>query len=392
MNNKIFLYLHFIFLNIISFGWICAIPIMVEHLNSTLGNNSYFFQFVLISTIIGLVFNLFFGRLLDKKDSRIVLFIGLTFNLLFWILLSLFENYYLILLAFVFEGISFSALLISRAPYFYDLISKIKNKEYYEKIEANSKIGMIALTIFLFLLSGYLYSINENIPFIINSIFVLFTFFMVLSYINIDLKVKKEITEIKPSLLNDLKTIFYNNKQLFYLTFSEGFFAALTPYLFFFLNVHLISNGADVLFISYLASIMYFFRIIGAFLIKKFNNVKLLMISFIILITLMILISKFNIVYIISGLFLLSSIFKEYIEIYLITEVTKQSPENLKGTVRSFSEIISNIGIIFLMIFTTFFVDLFSSNFLMLFYSGLFTLCFYFLYKYKHYYKLNSTF
>ena len=381
--------IHFVFLNIISFGWICAIPIMVDHLNSTLGGDSYFFQFVLISTVVGLLFNIFFGRLLDKKNSRFVLSIGLLFNAIFWLIMVFADNYLLILGAFIMEGISFSALLISRAPYFYDLINKIKGEGFYEKLEARSKMGMIMLTIFLFLTSGFLYSIQSSVPFLINFLLVLATGLMVFLYSGIDVNCVKEDIPNK-GVISDSLGIYRNNKKLFYLALSEGFFAALTPYLFFYLNVHLIASGADILLITYLASAMYFFRMLGAYLVQKKYNDKFLILSMVFLVAIMFLISGMNHVYFICAVFLLSSIFKEYIEIYLVTEVTKQSPENLKGTVRSFSEIISNTGIIILMLCTTMLVDFFSSNYLILLYSFLFLFCLIIMNKYRLNGKLKS--
>lgn len=375
-KGKPIAFLHFLLINLISFGWICAIPIMVDHLNSVFDSNTYFFKFVLLSTVVGLLTNIFFGRLVDKTSSRFVLSIGLVLNLAFWLVLASSESVYAITAAFILEGASFSALLIARAPYFHELISKLKGEDAYDKLEADAKIGMLIVMFGFFIGSGHLYEIHSSIPFAINALLVLISVFLVGRYAGIKLNEEKAEHELKSNILKDIAHIYKDRNPLFWLVTTEGFFAALTPYLFFVVNLHLLSNGADVIFISYLIAAVYAFRLIGAYMVRNKSSHTSLAISLAVFSILTFSIALSTSAWITSVLFLLGSIFKEYIEIYLIADVTKRSPAHLKGTIRSYSEIISNTGIIAIMLVMSVFADKMASGFWMGLYGILFAASF----------------
>jgi MFS family permease len=157
-------FIHFLLINLISFGWICAIPIMVEHMNDIFGGTAHFFKFILFSTVVGLLTNVFFGRLVDKTSSRFVLGIGLLLNLVFWLILATTENFFALGAAFAIEGVAFSALMIARAPYFHELISKLKDEKAYDSLESDAKIGMLVSMFLCLIGSGYLYRIFPRKP------------------------------------------------------------------------------------------------------------------------------------------------------------------------------------------------------------------------------------
>lgn len=363
---------HFLLINIISFGWVFALPIMVEHIGTLFEGNSFFFKLVLISTITGLCTSVFFGRLLDRTSSRAVLVIGLILNLAFWLVMPFINNFLLMCLAFIVEGAAFSALMIARAPYFYEMITELKSEGDYGRLESDTKMGMLSVLFLCLLGSGYLYETNPALPFLLNALVVSVALFMMVRYAAIKLRPSLSEAPAKNNIARDLKHIYKQKRPLFWLATTEGVFGALAPYLFVIVNVHLLDSGASVVFVSYLIATVYLFRILGAYLVRNRVNPAVMAFVLAAYAALVASMSLSSVAVITGVLFLVSSVLREYIEIYLVADVTRKSPEHLKGTVRSYSEIVSNAAIIVVMLVMSFYVDSMASGFWVLVYGLLF--------------------
>lgn len=350
-------FFHIVSITAISYGWLSAIPIVVPYLNELLGSHSYFFYFVLLSTFAGLISNIFFGRLLDKFNSRIVISIGITLNIAFWITLIYAKTTIGISIAFIFEGLSYAAIAVSVYPYSYDIICSVKDKKSYPEIQAKIRSYMLVFMVILLILSGFLYSLFYAIPYIFN-IFICFASLIGI-YLSSSISIKPEKIQInKNNFIQDFKKII-KSKELFYLILIDAIYFALSGYLFFIIQSHLVFLNTSVFFLSILTASVYISRAIGSSISKGNKNHILAGFLFFLVGFLLITIGFSSNPYYVFVIFLLTSLIKEFIGLYISIHLMEKSPKKLKGTVKSLSETINN-SFIFLYIFSMGYI---SSNY-----------------------------
>jgi MFS family permease len=367
---------HLVLIALAAYGWVFAIPLMVPYMEHILGSGEYFYKLILISTVVGLSFNLYFGKLVDKISSRYVLGCGLILNSLAWIGFSVSHSLSGVILSFVLEGLSFSAIMVSRSPYYHDLVCSIKTESYYIQLEAKVKKIVILLMVCALFSSGYLYEIYKPLPFLCNAIVSALSFILIFKNRRIKLKDKKQEEASDLKIRMQLKELRETNPKLLWFVATEGLYLALIAYLFFAYQIHLTELSASIVLMSIVISIALFAQIIGAFLIEKKVNHKIagsFLIALSIATVIAGLITSVNVIFII---FILISILQEYLQIYMNTYIVKNSPYRMRGTIKSFSEIICNVAILISMIVIVKIQPIFHGSGLVILYGLLFAVCF----------------
>ena len=381
MTNKMIWkdnFFHLIIVCLAIYGWVFAIPIMYPYIEQELSSNNYFFYLVVLSITVALFFNKYFGNLTDKISSRSILSIGLILNVICWIFLAIGNNIYIITIGFILEGISFSAIAVSRSTYSHDLVCSIKDETYYVKLEAKIRKIVTFLMILVIIVTPYLYEVNSKLPFICNIILGILAVIAVHKNRHINFIEKKKVILKKKTnkILFNIKKINKVRPSLIWLILTEGAMIAICAYVFFAFQIHLLDNNATIMFISQCVILVYINKMLGAYLIEKKVSLKITG-SFIFILSIITIISGYVEDHIILMLIMgIHSLLREYSAIYLETSIVKQSPYEMRGRVKSLSEILGNTFLIASMTLAIFIEQWFAGSGLLIFFGILFIFCF----------------
>jgi MFS family permease len=370
-DNSLF---HFIFINLISFGWIASTPIMMDYIISISGSASFFYKLMMISTVVCLFSNFIFGKLLEKIGSRSLILIGTLFNILFWILLSISNSENQLIIAFLIEGLSFSALLLSRAPYIYDFCKSKKLHENYSKIESEAKFLMLLSMIILMSFSGFIYEFNNKIPFIINTFIAITSLILICIYRSVFIPPYIKEDDNK-NIFMKVKELYRKERNIFYLATSEGLYSGITAYILFVVFYHVTILGANVIYLSILTMSLYIFRLAGVLLVKKELSEKYIILLYSLFVMFLYLIGVSSDIYIIFAIYLFTAYIREFLETHLITKVTSTTPSYFMSAVRTYSESLANISLLIVMFYLSYYLDSISSSGWIYIFSAWFALC-----------------
>lgn len=83
-----------------------------------------------------------------------------------------------------------------------------------------------------------------------------------------------------------------------------------------------------------------------------------------------------NNIYLVFILFFIGSIIREYLSVYILTNLMEESPNHLKGTVKGLSEIFNNLFILVSIFSINYLFSLYTPNISVIFYSILFFMVF----------------
>jgi MFS family permease len=368
----------FIIINLITFGWMCAIPIMLEHVEKIALQPSFFYTLMTISAVVSIFINFACGKAFEVFGSRGLILIGIVLNILFWFLLTISSTKEMLIVSFIVEGLSFSALLIARAPYCFDFLKSKGFENDYAKIESESKFLMLFLMVCLLSFSGYLYEINPMIPFIINTLMALACFILVYWYRDVCIPNHNSVQEGNQGIFMKLKELYQKERSLFYLATSEGLYSGITSYVIFIVFYHVTFLGADVVYLSTLTMCLYVFRMLGTLLAKNNISERYIMSLYLSFIISLAFIGLSKEIYIVFAVYLFTAYVREFIEIHLIIKVTKTTPDYFMSAVRSYSETLANTSLLGIMIFLSYYLEMFMSATWMYLFAIWFMFCLYF--------------
>lgn len=350
------------------------IPILLIHINNIFLDQTFFYKLILVSIISGIFFNIFTGKLVDISNF-IALKIGIITNIIFYLLL-LSNNNIIYYIAFIFEGISFSFLVIRRPSYQYQYLKENYKNLTFKLYESNIKMYSFILLILINIISPILFNQYYLIPFILNIILLL----IILIFLPKLKKLNKEKKRKEKNLLF-LKNIFKNDKykyklkNLKYLLFSEALFSALIVYYIFIVQNHLSFNSMKLEYIGILFSLTFIMRFLGNYILK-FINININKIFYLIILIFLgtFLIGYLNNIYFISIIFLFINIITSMIETLLISLTLEKSDRNFHGRIRSISEIINNIFLLIIFSLIIFLPQIFKYTDYVIY---LFAICFF---------------
>lgn len=217
---------------------------------------------------------------LGRKFSRVL---GILSYFIYIGIMIFSPNFYLILIGFIFCGLSFTFESGSGEALVYDSLKLDGVEDRFMKVNGNKEvIYQFASSISLFL-AGWIISINYNLSWYLTAIFYLLALVVILLMKETPLIEKIKKISFRKMLYNQYvvstKTIF-GNRRLLYLIIIGAMFAAPITSLFLFLPEHFTSLGFTKWEIGLLLGVHAMFAAFGGYfahrLEKKYKERKIL--------------------------------------------------------------------------------------------------------------------
>ena len=260
-NNRISLeikYYLYILLTNLRFTRIINVLFIVQFLGLSLVQFTLFQSIFLFSQFISEVPSGLLGDILSKKK---VVFIGLILLAFSPILtISSVFVYYCLILAFIFEGMGNAFLSGADDALFFEALRNEGKEEKYGKVRGRLQlISSLTLGVATFL-GGGLYSVNKLLPYVLQSIAIISSGFIIFSIFEIRKVNKDSVNYSENKILKDILAIFYkmtkSPKILFMFLFTTiivsviNVIFALLPNYFSAIGFSATTNGSLFMFYS----------------------------------------------------------------------------------------------------------------------------------------------
>lgn len=265
-NNRISLeikYYLYILLTNLRFTRIINVLFIVQFLGLSLVQFTLFQSIFLFSQFISEVPSGLLGDILSKKKVVFIGLILLAFSPILTISsLFVYKNviYYCLILAFIFEGMGNAFLSGADDALFFEALRNEGKEEKYGKVRGRLQlISSLTLGVATFL-GGGLYSVNKLLPYVLQSITIISSGFIIFSIFEIRKVNKDSVNYSENKILKDILAIFYkmtkSPKILFMFLFTTiivsviNVIFALLPNYFSAIGFSAATNGSLFMFYS----------------------------------------------------------------------------------------------------------------------------------------------
>jgi len=249
------------FLTFANFGYVLAIPVMVDYVNNhaTGGSESYFY-IITITNALSIILAPFIGAYSDFYSRRAMLVTSMFCKILAWLLFLIFPGFE----AFT---IGFALLLVgvdmcNTSACLFETMTAAGNQRDYrkeeQKIYAYPQYAlMIGLPV-----SGFLYAANPAWPFILNIVIAAIGIIAACYYTEAP---RKKTNHTNPlALLKDALLFLKNTSRLRWLTLYKGIILAMMSIMIFVFQARFLEIGGSVTTFSIIITAVYLIRGISA--------------------------------------------------------------------------------------------------------------------------------
>lgn len=330
-------------LDIATFGYCFAIPVMVLYITDLFGQAEYYFYLAVVQSFVVFSCGTLFGKVADKCGRKPALVAGLGFSIISWFLLFYAPTLPLVVTAFLLRGVGEAFLGTSHSAYLFDLLQAHKaNKRYNEEEAKKSSYGIIVITL-LTLFAGFSYQVNPGLPFVLNFFFsFIMLLFVIFGLPNI--KPHQKTASIpQPDKEKISEKIFTLKKPLVWLVFSQGVWFGIMNYIIFAYQAHFQDLGAGSIVIGIAISAVYIFRAAGAWLVGFKWHERHIGIAALAAIVLIVLSALTSSILLVIGLLLLFSFAREFISTATIALLTIKSPAQYRSMVHGTANMYSAV-------------------------------------------------
>ena len=248
------------YLTFANFGYVLAIPVMVDYVSRSLqsGAESYFF-IITITNAISAIIALFIGAYSDFYSRRSMLITSMFLKLIAWILFLAFPHFATFSIGFAM--IIFGKDMCNTTACLYETMAAAGDEESYRKEEekryAYPQYGlMIGLPI-----AGLLYAQNPAWPFVLNM--VIAAIGIITAYFYTEAAREKTRQSTPLALLADSLLFLKNTHRMRWMTLYKGLMLAMMSIMIFVLQAGFLEVGGNITTFSFVIIGIYFIRAVS---------------------------------------------------------------------------------------------------------------------------------
>lgn len=273
--------------------------------------------------------------LFGRKTSRIL---GILFYLVYIVLLLSSSNIYIISLAFIICGLSYTLESGAGEALVYDSLKEDNNEKNFMKVNGRKEVILQSASFTALMVSGMLFDIHFNLPFLLTGGVFILGLIMILMMKEVEIKhEKKTIKELLKNQFIISTQIVLKNKRLFFLIIIGALMLAPITTIFFFIQNRLDELSFSFTLITIILALHALAAAMGGLLAQKLEkkygekNILFFIPLFIVSCFWLLNIGQFMIIpFIIVGFF--DSIFY----VVLTDYINKMVSSNMRATVLSF--------------------------------------------------------
>lgn len=345
-------------------GYCFVIPVIVLYITDAFGSESHYYYIAIIACIISLFTGIPIGSLADRANRKSLLTFSLLLQGALWVLLAFTPtNIWLWTSVFLLRGIAASFGASTPSAYLHDLLIKYDKESLYAKEESIRASYGIFVMAFIMMISGYLYTIDKTLPFIVNGLFIiscgiLFLLFMPsVNDVYHEKNVKKKLFPIE-----DVLSILKAKNGVGWAVFSGGCWATVTAYIIFIIQSHLTQLELTATVISGIISGVYIFRSIGSRFVHLLISKKSIFLALCLFTVALAGIAYAENIYVIAALIFISSTLREFLSTsYVIMTTTKANPKQ-KSLTKSVKGFIDRVSAIVFLLFSGIAIETFGTQ------------------------------